>query len=161
MAVFFSGNELLEVAVGIEKNGEAFYRALADKTRNQDAKAIYGHLAGEERKHLSTFQGMLNSVGIYQPPETYAGEYMLYLKSLIDNTVFSDITDAQQRAEKTSSEMDAFNTGIQAEKDSILFYVEIQNLVRESDRQLVQNIINEEKGHLRQLHELKQVAQKG
>lgn len=160
MSVFFSGAELLEVALGIERNGAAFYQALADKTKNKDAKAIYGYLAGEEKKHLNTFQSMLDSVGKYQPPESYPGEYMLYLKSLIDNTVFTDLAAAQQKAEKTSSEIDALDIGVQAEKDGILFYAEMQNFVRESDRRVVYDIINEEKGHLRQLSELKQIVQR-
>ena len=160
MSVFFSGSELLEIAVGIERNGAAFYQALADKTHNKDARAIYDYLSGEERKHLNTFQTLLNSIGQYKPPESYAGEYMMYLKSLVDNTVFTNTTEAQQKAEKTSSEIEALDTGIQAEKDSILFYSEIQNLVKESDRHIVYNIINEEKGHLRQLHERKQVVER-
>ena len=159
MSILFSGSELLEVALGIEKNGTAFYQALADKTKNKDAKAIYDYLAGEEKKHLNAFQGMLDSVGKYQPPESYPGEYMLYLKSLVDSTVFTDLTTAQRKAEKTSSETEALDIGIQAEKDSILFYVEMQNLVSPPARRVVSGIIDEEKSHLKQLSELKQAVQ--
>jgi rubrerythrin len=159
MSVFFSAGELLEVALGIERNGAAFYQALANKTKNKDAKAIYDHLAGQEKKHLNTFQSMLDSVGKYEPPETYPGEHMLYLKSLVDNTVFTDVTAAKQKAARISSEIEALDTGIQAEKDSILFYAEMQNFVREPDRKVVYDIISEEKGHLRQLSELKQIVQ--
>lgn len=159
MSILFSGSELLEVALGIEKNGAAFYQALADKTKNKDAKAIYAYLAGEEKKHLNTFQGMLDSVGKYQPPENYPGEYMLYLKSLVDNTVFTDLAAAQREAEKTSSETEALGIGIQAEKDSILFYLEMQNLVSPPDGKVVSTIIDEERDHLRQLSELKHRVQ--
>lgn len=161
MSILFSGSELLEVALGIEKNGAAFYQALADKTKHKDAKAIYDYLAGEEKKHLNTFQSMLDSVGKYQPPESYPGEYVLYLKSLVDNTVFTDPAAAQEKAEKAPSEIEALDIGIQAEKDSILFYVEMQNLVGPPARKVVSGIIDEEKGHLRQLSELKQAVQKG
>jgi len=160
MGVFFSGSELLEVAVGIERNGMAFYKALADKTGNRDVKGIYNHLAGEEKKHLDIFQGMSDSLGQAKPPETYTDEYMLYLKSLVDSTVFTNVTEAQQKAEKTSNEVEALDTGIQAEKDSILFYTELQNLVRERDRKVVLNILDEEKKHLRQLSELKAKSQR-
>ena len=155
MAVFFSGSELLEIAVGIERNGMAFYQALADKTGKKDVKDIYSYLAGEEKKHLDTFQGMSDSLGQAKPPETYTEEYMLYLKSLVDSTVFSNVTEAQQKAGKVSDEIEALDTGIQAEKDSILFYIELHNLVREQDRKVVLNIVDEEKKHLRQLSELK------
>lgn len=160
MSILFSGSELLETALGIERNGAAFYEALADKTQSKDAKAIYDYLASEERKHLNTFQGMLNTVGRYQPPEAYAEEYMLYLKSLVDSSVFSSATEAQQKAEKISSEIEALDTGIQAEKDSILFYTEMQNFVRQPDNKVVLDIIGEEKAHLRQLSQLKQKLQK-
>jgi rubrerythrin len=155
MAIFFSGSELLEVALGIERNGMAFYQALADKTGSKDVKDIYNYLAGEEKKHLDTFQGMSDSLGQAKPPETYTEEYMLYLKSLIDNVVFSNVTEAQQKAARVFNEIEAVDTGIQAEKDSILFYTELQNLVREMDRKVILNIVDEEKKHLRQLSELK------
>jgi rubrerythrin len=155
MAVFFSGSELLEIAMGIERNGMAFYQALADKTGKRDVKDIYTYLAGEEKKHLDTFQGMSDSLGQVKLPETYTEEYMLYLKSLVDSAVFSNVTEAQQKAGKMSNEIEALDTGIQAEKDSILFYMELQNLVRERDRKVVLNIVDEEKKHLRQLSELK------
>jgi rubrerythrin len=155
MAVFFSGSELLEIAMGIEKNGMAFYQALADKTGREDIKDIYNYLAGEEKKHLDTFQGMSDSLGQVKPPETYGDEYLLYLKSLVDSAVFSNVTEAKQKAGKLSNEIEALDTGILAEKDSILFYTELQSLVRERDRKVVLNILDEEKKHLRQLSELK------
>jgi len=155
MAVFFSGSELLEIAMGIERNGMAFYQALADKTGKRDIKDIYTYLAGEEKKHLDTFQGMSGSLEQAKPPETYGDEYMLYLKSLVDSVIFANVTEAQQKAGKMSNEIEALDTGIQAEKDSILFYTELQSLVRGRDRKVVLNISDEEKNHLRQLSELK------
>jgi len=155
MAIFFSGSELLEIAMGIERNGMAFYQALADKTVKNDIKDTYNYLTGEEKKHLDTFQGMADSLGQAKPAETYTDEYMLYLKSLVDTTVFSNVTEAQQKAGKVVNESEALDIGIQAEKDSILFYSELQNLVRERDRKVVINTLDEEKKHLRQLSELK------
>ena len=155
MAIYFSGSELLEIAVGIERNGMAFYQALADKTGNRDVKDIYNYLAGEEKKHMDIFRGMSDSLGQAKPTETYTDEYMLYLKSLVDSVVFSSVTEAQQKAGKIFNEVEALDTGIQAEKDSILFYAELQSLVRERDREVVLNTLDEEKKHLRQLSELK------
>jgi len=159
MAVLFSGSELLEIAMGIERNGMAYYQALADKAKNRDVKGIYDHLAGEEKKHLDTFRGMSDSLGQAKPPETYTEEYMLYLKALVDSAVFSNVTEAQRKASKVSNQIEAIDTGIQAEKDSILFYTELQNLVKERDRKVVLSILDEEKKHLRQLSKLKAESQ--
>jgi rubrerythrin len=160
MALFFSGSELLEIAIGIERNGMAFYQALARKTGNRHVKDIYNYLAGEEKKHLDTFQGMSNSLGQDKPPETYTEEYRLYLKSLVDSAVFSNVTEAQKKAAKVFNEIEALDTGIQAEKDSILFYTELQDLVKKPDRKVVLNTLDEEKKHLRQLSELKRELQR-
>ncbi|HEU65615.1 MAG TPA: hypothetical protein ENN57_02985 [Chloroflexi bacterium] len=65
------------------------------------------------------------------------------------------MTEAKQKAGKVSNEIEAIDIGIQAEKDSILFYMELQNFVKETDRRVVLNIVDEERNHLRQLSELK------
>jgi len=160
MSILFSGSELLEVALGIERNGAAFYQDLANKAGGEDVKAIYDYLAGEEGKHLNTFQDMLGSVGQYKPPESYTEEYMLYLRALIDSIVFPDDKVAKEMANKASSEAEALHMGIIAEKDSILFYSEMRNFVQESDRHIIDAIIGEEKAHLRQLSQLKTKLQK-
>ena len=153
MSVIFSGSELLQAAVGIERNGAAFYQALAD--RDNSVRAIYEHLAVKEMKHQKTFQAMLDKVGGYQPPEDYAEDYQLYMKSLVDSAVFTDVAQARQRAAEAASDSQALDIGIQAEKDSILFYTEMQNLVKPADRQIMTNIIAQEREHLNQLTQLK------
>jgi len=161
MAVFFSGSELLEIATSIERNGMAFYQAVADKTTRKDARDIYNYLAGEEKKHLDTFKGMSDSLGQAKPQETYTEEYTLYLKSLVDSVVFPKVSEVEQKADRAFDEIGAIDTGIQAEKDSILFYIELQNSVRERDRNVVGNVVDEERKHLRQLSDLKKKLQKG
>jgi rubrerythrin len=158
MSIIFSGSELLELAVGIEKNGAAFYQALAEKTQGKRVQAIYEHLAAEEIKHQKTFQGMLETVGSYQPLQDYAEDYRLYLKSLADSSVFTDVAQARQKAAQASSEVEALDIGIQAEKDSILFYSEMQNLVKPADQKVILDIISQERNHLNQLSQLKAKA---
>ena len=155
MSIVFSGSELLEVAVGIEKNGAAFYQALAEKIQDESMQAMYRHLRAEEVKHQKTFLGMLDEVGHYQPPQDYTEAYVVYLKSLVDSAVFTDVDQAHQIALKASSQAEAINIGIQAEKDSKLFYTEMQNLVKPADRQIMTNIIAQERDHLNQLSQLK------
>ncbi len=159
MSIQFSGSELLETALSIERNGIALYRALANETQNKDSKAIYDYLVGEEEKHVNTFQSMLNTIGQYQPPKDYNLKYMLYLQNIVAPSVFSNISEARQRAKKLSTEIQAIDMGIQSEKDSILFYTEMQNYVMQSDQQIVLNIIDEEKDHLVQLSQLKQTLE--
>jgi rubrerythrin len=153
--IFFFGRELIGVAIGIERNGAAFYDSLANLTRDEMARGAYKYLADKEREHIEIFQNMLGSVGEYQPPETYTEEYDLYLKALVDSAVFSDDQVAREMAQKAGSDAEAIQIGLRAEKDSILFYSEMRDLVRRSDREVIDKIIEEERSHLRQLSDLK------
>jgi len=156
MAVF-SSSELIEVALGIERSGVAYYSSLAESATDASLRRTYNELADMERKHIRIFQNMLDSVGTYQP--TYGGEseeeYELYLKALVDSTVFTSDKIARQMAQKASSPAEAIQIALGAEKDSILFYSEMRDLVPEQDRPIIDKIINEEKLHVRQLSSLK------
>ena len=155
MAIFFSGSELVNIAIGIEKSGIAFYQSLVKKEKDVMARGAYKYLAEMEEKHIKTFQSMLDGAGEYKPPEMYTEEYDLYLKALVDSAVFTDDKVAREMAEKAASSAEAIQIALGAEKDSILFYSEMRNLVRERDRGVVDRIIEEEKSHLRQLSDLK------
>jgi rubrerythrin len=156
MAVF-SGSELVDIALGIERNGVVYYSSLAESTTHASLKDAYNYLANMEQNHIKTFQKMLDQVGKYQP--TYAGEdeaeYELYLKALVDSAVFTNGEVARQTARKASGWVEAIQMALGAEKDSILFYNEMRELVPERERPVVDEIINEEKSHIRLLSDIK------
>jgi rubrerythrin len=156
MAIF-SSSELLEIALGIERNGVAYYSSLAELATDASLKDTYNHLAAMEREHIKIFQEMLNTAGKYQPP--YAGEaaeeYEQYLEALVNSTVFTDDKVARQMAQKAAGPAEAIQLALGAEKDSILFYNEMRDLVPKQDRPVIDKIINEERSHMRQLVSLK------
>ncbi len=156
MGMFVTGRELIDVALGIERNGAAFYESLADSTKGLTAGNIYKYLAAKEREHFEIFQGMLGLLGEYHLPEDYSEEYDHYLRSLVDSSVFTDDQVAREMARKVSNDAEAIQIAIGAEKDSILFYSEIKELVRRADLDVVSEIIQEERSHLRQLLDLKE-----
>ena len=92
----------------------------------------------------------------YRPPETYTEEYDLYLRALVDSRVFADDKIAYDMAQRVASDAETIQIALGAEKDSILFYSEMREFVRRSDRELISNIIEEERSHLRQLSELRE-----
>ena len=155
MAIFFSGSELVNIAIGIERNGLAFYQSLLKAEKNVMARGAYKYLADMEEQHIKTFQKMLNTVEEYGHPEIYTEEYDLYLRALVDSAVFTDDKVAREMAENARSSAEAIQIALGAEKDSILFYYDMRNLVRERDREMVDKIIEEEKSHLSRLSDLK------
>lgn len=154
MSISFSGSELINIAIGIEERGVAFYASMADATKNANAREIFRYLADMERRHIQIFQGMLGEADKFKFPET-AGEYAVYLQALVDSAVFSDELIASKMAKGAESDTSALELAIGAEKDSILFYYEMRDIMPQRAQPTVNKIIAEEKSHLRQLSELK------
>lgn len=155
MTITFSARELLNIAVGIERRGIAFYDTMVKSTENAVARDIFRYLADMERMHIHIFQGMLGEADKYQIPETYTGEYTAYLQALVDSAIFTDDTITSEMATRASSDIEAMELAIGAEKDSILFYYEMREILPQPVQPMVTKIIAEEKAHLRELSELK------
>ena len=155
MSISFSGSELINIAIGIERRGIAFYEIMTRSTGNAIARDVFQYLADMERKHIQIFQGMLGEADKYQIPETYAGEYAAYLQALVDSAVFTDDMVTSEMATKAGSDIEALELAISAEKDSILFYYGMKEIMPKRAQLTVNKIIAEEKSHLRQLSELK------
>ena len=155
MGIHFSGSELVTIAIGIEKNGLAFYRSLVTPEKSASARDAFKYLADQEEEHIKAFQVMLDKLGDYKPPEVFAEEHSLYLKALVDSEVFTGAKPNHEMAEKTTSDAEAINIGLEAEKNSILFYSVMRDLVPERDREVVDRIIEEEKRHVVHLSHLK------
>jgi len=155
MSISFSGSELINIAIGIERRGIAFYDIMARSTQNATARDAFQYLTGMERQHIQIFQDMLGEADKYQIPDTYAGEYTAYLRALVDSAVFTDDFVTSEVATRMGSDIEAVELAISAEKDSILFYYEMKDIMPRRAQPTVNKIIAEEKSHLRQLSELK------
>ena len=155
MSISFYGNELINIAIGIERRGIAFYDVMSRSTRNAATRDIFHYLVGMEREHIQTFQDMLDEADKHETPETYAGDYAAYLQALVDSAVFTDDIATSEMTTQADSDITAIELGISAEKDSILFYYGMKEIMLERAQATIDKIIAEEKLHLRQLSELK------
>jgi len=156
MAELFKSSEILNVAIEIEKNGETFYSTMAERLKEEKVRELFRFLAGEERRHAQDFTRMLESVGRYQPRgESYPGEWESYVKALADSRIFTREMKPDEMAEKVKTAADALDMAIGAEKESILFYTEMKRFVPESEHNVIDGIIEQERGHFMKLSALK------
>ncbi|HAR95943.1 MAG TPA: hypothetical protein DCR97_08285 [Deltaproteobacteria bacterium] len=143
----FNGYDVLQFAIRVEENGEAFYRETASMMVDNDVRDLFTRLAGEEINHKKTFEGMLAQLRDYQPPETYDGEYLMYLKSYIDGkAIFKDHPKIPEMAKARDRE-GALDFAIQREADSILYYEEMKKFAGEKHASVIDRIIAEERNH--------------
>ena len=155
MGNIFAGSEVVELGIQIEKNGKDFYNAVAQQSKSQKAKQVFQHLAGEEEKHIIVFQKILDSVSKYEPPESYPGEYFAYMNALAGENIFTQKDRGNDLAKKVTSDKQAIELGIGAEKDSIIFYEGMKKAVPDYDYKTIDQLINQEQDHLKQLTDLK------
>ncbi|MFC1955799.1 ferritin family protein [Chloroflexota bacterium] len=156
MSVSFSGPELINIAIGIERRGIAFYDIMTRSTDNAATRNVFQYLTNMEREHIKVFEGMLDEADKYQIPETYDQEYASYIRALVDTMVFTDDMVTSEMATQADSDIKALELAIGAEKDSILFYYEMKEIMPHRAKPTVNRIITEEKSHLRQLSEFKE-----
>lgn len=143
----FNANDIFEIAKQLEKNGAAFYRDAAAKVKTQDQKDFLLELAAMEDDHGKTFTelqkkltGSETELAVFDPND----ENALYLKSLADMRVFAEKEITGDSFKKI------MGSAIQAEKDSIVFYLGMKELVPEKmGREKLTDIIKEEMGHIR------------
>lgn len=155
MAVFFSGIEVLQVAVKIEENGILFYEQLELNTRRAELKTTYEYLAGQEKLHKQAFTKMQESAGKSYTVESYPGEEAAYLKSLADSILFTP--DKVAEMAKKANDREALDMALTFEKDSILFYSDMLGIVRRDDRKVVEWVIAQEKSHVKRILDLKKM----
>jgi rubrerythrin len=128
---------------------------MARSTDNITARSAFQYLADMEREHARIFQGMLAEADKYQPAETASEEYGDYLQALVDSAVFTDDLATSEVATHTGNDLEALELAIGAEKDSILFYYQMGEIMPPTARPVVGKIIAEEKSHLKELSDLK------
>lgn len=155
MGNIFSGSEVVEIGVQIEKNGKDFYDEAFANAKNAKAKEIFQYLSGEEAKHIAMFRTILESVQKYEPKEAYPGEYFSYMNSLASEHIFTQKDKGREIASSAKGDLEVIELGIKFEEDSIVFYEGMKKVVPEHDHRVVDELIKQEQTHLSKLLELK------
>ncbi|MDY0362142.1 MAG: ferritin family protein [Desulforegulaceae bacterium] len=143
----FSANEVFEMAIEIEVKGQEFYKKAAADAQNEDLKKILLDLADMEVDHEEIFKQMKTDLKISEKESNVfdpENEAAAYLKALADTKVF------YEKEIDTKSVKEVMKAAITAEKDSIVFYLGMKNLVPEKKGQdKLDKIISEEMSHIR------------
>jgi rubrerythrin len=143
--------EIVELGIQIEINGKDFYNTVAKNEENKNAKEVFLYLAGEEEKHMKTFDDLLKSLQNYEPKEAYPEEYFSYMNSLAGESVFTKEHKGEEIAEKVKDAREAIDLAIGFEKDSVKFYEGVKKGVPEGDKNIIEQLIQEEKKHAQTL----------
>jgi rubrerythrin len=151
----FTADQALEMAMEIEKNGEIFYKKAAEKIEDPETQALFEDLAKQEIAHYKTFQRLAGDVKSAPSPQGEAyDQYEVYLHVALENALFAGPEKALALAEKAQDRETALRAAMGFEKDTLLFFYDLREMVGEKDQETIAAIIREEKRHLRRLSKL-------
>ncbi|MGD2036914.1 MAG: ferritin family protein [Desulfobacterales bacterium] len=149
MSYDFNADEVFEMAEQMERNGAKFYRDAAENTADPANKEMLMGLAEMEEAHEKLFESMRAELTAAEKVSTVfdpTSEASLYLRALADTRVFFE------KEIDVTSMVEILKSAIEAEKDSIVFYLGMKEAVPENlGRDRIEAIIKEEMGHIRLL----------
>lgn len=152
MAEFFKASDVVGAAVEMERRGQAAYRQTAKATTDAKVKRLFENLAVEEARHEEMFKAMAERIGPAELPAwSSMEEYSAYLGALLDSHALFSPGFTDSLAAASTNLDDAVRQAMRLEKDSMLFFQEMLYLVPGSEHPLIQECIEEERRHLRQL----------
>lgn len=144
-----TGKDLLNIAVRIESAGFSYYSKLAGKTSGS-LKNLFEELAQQEREHMKRFEELMRKYEADDNFATWQNEEVLgYAEQYAKAFIFPELEKEEQEVPETI--VAALRRAIDVEKDSIIYYNEIKSVV--PDSKAVEEILKEEKEHLRKLSE--------
>ena len=145
--MYYSGQEIVEIAVRIEENGNEFYTAAAGMmAENDEVKGLFYDLAEKEILHISIFQKLAEkfdaeSFGFGSQDATD------YINHLAESHIFGKPDSGKNLAKTLKTPKEGLEIAFKFENDSVTFYTELLKYTRSDSKKLVQQIIEEEKEH--------------
>jgi rubrerythrin len=149
MSYDFNADEIFEMAEQMERNGAKFYRDAAETAADSANKELLTGLSKMEEAHEKMFKSLRAELTAAEKASTVfdpSGEAALYLRALVDSRVFF------KKEIDVTSMVEILKSAIEAEKDSIVFYLGMKEGVPQNlGKDRIEAIIKEEMGHIRLL----------
>jgi rubrerythrin len=149
MEVVFNADEVMEMAEQLERNGAKFYHEASENVVDSQARAMLLQLAQMEEEHEKTFRELRAGLTEAEKESVACGpedEAVQYLRAWVDTRVFFE------RKIDLTSMKEILKAAIDAEEDSIAFYLGMKEVVPESlGRKRIDQITKEEMAHIRLL----------
>jgi rubrerythrin len=146
-----TGDEIVEIAMRLEQRGEAFYTAAAEQVTNAGISTLFEDLALQEQYHRRAFQQMgRDMVELALSPDQW-DQFQAYTGALLQQSFFAKPDGALSQATEAMDEREALQAALDFEKETLLFFYELRDVVRGPGRQVVERIIQEEKRHIQRL----------
>jgi rubrerythrin len=147
----FSANELLDMAIKLEKNGEAVYRNAISKVVQPELIAMMEWMADEEVKHANFFSKLKLELETNR-----ANPFMEEMSRELFDDLLGDKNFSLKEVDFSLIENseDLIAIFIEFERDSVIFYKVLEPFIEDpAARKQLKEIIEEENCHIQSLQE--------
>jgi rubrerythrin len=152
MPTQYAIEEVFEMAIQLERNGEAFYTAAAKHSRQPQARKLLLEFAQWEQNHEKLFTQMRDDL-LDTDYVDQGGQAAAYLQASVAGEVFQLHDKAMQALTGQATLALIIDMAIAMEKEAILFYAGLRDVVaRGQDK--IDEIIAEERRHIQILTDL-------
>jgi rubrerythrin len=149
VVVDFNDIEACKIAAKIERDGLAFYEALAGRMADPSARETVLSLARQEGDHLDFFRDELARLTAMKEDPFEEDD----LADVLDYGIFAPYRDL---AEAVKSPEKALTLGLLVEERTVRFYEACRDRVGSAEtRQELERIIGEERAHAQKLREMR------
>ena len=149
--MIFNASEIFEIAINIEKNGQIFYRKAASIITNTEIIELLESLAAMEDSHEEYFIKLKNEFATEHKGNIpdIDGQLEMYLKSYAEGKVFDTKKSPDSLINENSSIEDIFETAIDFERNTVVFFTLLRELVPEGlNKDKIDILIKEELKHV-------------
>lgn len=152
MGLIFNAREVFEIAEQIERNGGKFYRHAADTVQDEKSKKFLMKLAEMEEVHQSFFAELKEKFSSSEEVEGLPdseNQALAYLQAMAEGKVFGNIEDITSKIRPDDNFIDILSSAIEFEKDTIVFFAAIKDLVpKDLGKDKIDSLIREEVSHV-------------
>jgi rubrerythrin len=154
----FSIIEVIEQAIQTEGLGHEFYNKMASRFKDHEQlQRLFDTLALKELQHKNTFIELKDMTG-EDEPEGWE-EVKPYFRAMTESAFFLGRFKSLPSMEGIRTPADALRLAINFEKETILYFLGMRDAVKE--REVVDEIIREERSHIVWLSRLEDEVLKG
>jgi len=140
----------IKTAIQMEKDGFAFYKKASAQTSSDMGRDIFESLANDEQLHLEVFQKLFQD----RIEKSEWDNLVKSSKKYAEIDIFPKDLKQTEGANPDTNELDALGMAMNSEKEAIDYYGEIKEKTKEeSIRQIINEIIEQEKNHYSILQE--------
>ncbi len=150
MPKILNGEEVLEMACQIERDGRAFYERAASFQPEGPARSLLEDLAAMEKDHERFFESLKSRQRDFGNALTGHEDIDRYLDAAVAGSIFPPNPVAN--LSKATTMRTILETALQREKDTVVFYTAMREAVpHDLGRETLERIIREEVGHVAML----------